>query len=65
MGCASISPVRSLTTKVLPSRMLTVWGGGTFAAAGAPTEVLAGLLPRIRDDALHAAVAALHDSLLV
>jgi 5,10-methenyltetrahydrofolate synthetase len=34
-------------------------------ATKAPTEVLAGLLPRIRDDALHAAIAALHASLLV
>lgn len=34
-------------------------------AANAPTEVLAALLPRIRDDSLHAAVAALHASLLV
>ncbi|HVY98210.1 MAG TPA: 5-formyltetrahydrofolate cyclo-ligase [Dongiaceae bacterium] len=35
------------------------------AATRAPTDVLAGMLPRIRDDALHAAVAALHGSLLV
>lgn len=35
------------------------------AAAKPPLEVLAGLLPRIRDDAVHAAVAALHASLLV
>ena len=30
-----------------------------------PLEVLAGILPRIRDDALHATVSALHASLLV
>jgi 5-formyltetrahydrofolate cyclo-ligase len=35
------------------------------AATAPPTAVLAGLLPRIRDDALHAAVAVLHASLLV
>jgi 5-formyltetrahydrofolate cyclo-ligase len=34
-------------------------------SAGAPGETLARLLPRIRDDAVHAAVAALHASLLV
>jgi 5,10-methenyltetrahydrofolate synthetase len=35
------------------------------AATKPPSEVLAGLLPRIRDDALHASVAALHASLLL
>jgi len=34
-------------------------------AGGTPTETLSQLLPRIRDDAVHAAVAALHASLLV
>jgi 5,10-methenyltetrahydrofolate synthetase len=40
--------------------------GSFVAAAGAtPTETIAQLLPRIQDDAVHAAVAALHASLLV
>jgi len=34
-------------------------------AQRSPLEVLAGILPRIQDDALHATVAALHASLLV
>jgi 5-formyltetrahydrofolate cyclo-ligase len=35
------------------------------AATRPPSEVLAGILPRIRDDALHASIAALHASLLL
>jgi hypothetical protein len=35
------------------------------AATRPPSEILAGLLPRIRDDALHASIAALHASLLL
>lgn len=38
---------------------------GVMPAEKAPTEVLAGLLPRIHDDALHAAVAALQASLII
>jgi 5,10-methenyltetrahydrofolate synthetase len=35
------------------------------AATRQPSEVLAGLLPRVRDDALHASIAVLHASLLL
>jgi 5,10-methenyltetrahydrofolate synthetase len=37
----------------------------SVGATASPTEMLAQMLPRIRDDALHATVAALHASLLV